>query len=329
MLILIILTVAFLLASACFSGFENGMMSVRQARLDHAVATGSRSARVMQRFLQQPALMLGTILLGNNLANCFTAIFFDEIIGTYQNSMLLSVSCSGVLTVVVLVFGEVTPKVWFRQQPFARCQLLIYPIYIFHWIFFPFIKVLTFVTLAINRIVGREPDTAVDLNVVRDDFRLMLHESVEAELIDTEAKRLMENALGFHKKKVRDLMTPVEKVISLPGSWTLAEAVEKAKACRLSRFPVYRHDDASDWMGVFTIYDVLFKVLPDDWHRNTVIDYVRPLPNISEDAPIHQILLRSRILKSPMLTAEDANGRPAGVITVTDVVQPLFGDLQG
>jgi putative hemolysin len=326
--ILIILTFLLILASACFSGFENGIIAVRRARLEHAVLQNSTAAGLMQKFLDRPAIMLATILLGNNLCNCFSAILFDEIVAGPEAAMWVSTAGSAILTVLVLVFGEVTPKLWFRQRPYFRCRLLIYPMYLFHLVMYPFIWALAGVTRIVNHLFGDHGSgDGKRIKFSREEFRILLSESESAELLDPEARQLLHNALEFHDRVVRDVMAPRDQVQCVAADATLAEAVALSRRCNLSRLPVTRQG-SDTWIGIFNVYDAIFSTDRVHWDDESVIDFVRPLVNISEHASVNQVLAQSRSTRSPILVVTDDDNNQRGIVTPMDVTYPLVGKLK-
>ncbi|MDP7397553.1 MAG: CNNM domain-containing protein, partial [Lentisphaeria bacterium] len=254
---------------------------------------------------------------------------FDEIVAGREVDMLwASAAGSAVLTVLVLVFGEVTPKLWFRQRPYFRCRLLIYPMYIFHLVMYPFIWTLAGVTHMVNHLFGDHGGgVAARINISREEFRILLSESESAELLDPEARQLLHNALEFHDHVVRDVMAPRDQVQCVAADATLAEAVALSRRCNLSRLPVTR-EGSDTWIGIFNVYDAIFRADRDHWDEESVIDFVRPLVNISEHASVNLALTQSRSTRSPILVVTDNDNRQRGIVTPMDVTYPLVGKLK-
>lgn len=331
MLTLIIMGV-FLLASAAFSGFENGMIGIRRARLDHAVAQGSGAALLIRRFLDKPGAMLGTVLLGTNLANSLWATYGDELSKQFPAGVpgwVISVVWPAWLALLVLVFGEILPKAWFRQRPYARCSMLIYPMVAMQWVCYPAVRAIETVSLWISGLVVRtEPGGEATGARLREDFRIMLLESQEAGLIDAEAGMLLDRALEFRHKRVGDLMTPLEAVETVSTTMTVAEAMAVADDTELSRFPVTRARETRRWVGMFSVYDVLFNLPRDRWGVEMVVDHMRPVASIGDGAAIPAVLAKVRATRRPLLAVMNAERQPCGVVSVSDVVAPLFGDVQ-
>ncbi len=321
------LIIVFLIFSACFSGFESGIISVRNARLNHAIEQGSKRAEIMKRYLDRPETMLSAILLGNNISNCFLAVFFDELVRIYYDSFVISALSSVVLTLIVLVFGEISPKVWFRQRPFYRCQLFIYPFYFFHRMFSPVITILTKIVKLLNRyLIHSDKNIPAEASLMREDFRTMIMESHEDHLIDNEAYLLLENALEFHHTKVKDLSVKFQDVKAIPSNATLKKALHFAQKHQVSRLPVFI-ENGKKWVGVFSIYDAFFLVDKTLWGKKYVLEYIRPIVTISDQLLIQNVIPRSRINKSPFLVVLDDKNMHSGIITISDVMRPFTGKI--
>jgi CBS domain containing-hemolysin-like protein len=325
----IIVTAACLLASACFSGFENGMLALRRARLDHAAGEGKATAVLMRRFLDNPGLMLGTILLGNNLANVFAAIYFDEIVQrVFGTSAVYTSIASLMLTFFVLVFGEISPKVWFRQAPMQRCGLLVFPMYALYVVMMPAVKVLNGVAQLVSRLVGGGP-AGQDRALIRDEFRTFVLEGSREGVLDAEAARILDSALGYTGETAGSLMTPIDKARTMPATLTLREAVNLAEDLRTSRFPIVSPEDAENaWVGLFSAYDAIFTVPPERWDDETVTDHFRPLVTVPAGAGIDRVLRIAHATRTPLLAVLDDGGKTVGVVSVRDVLRPLFGELE-
>ena len=316
-----------LFGSACFSGFENGIISIRKARLQHAVQQGSRRAQRIQFFLDRPSMMFGTILLGNNLCNCLTAIYFDTLISThFGSSVWLAFLISIFLTIIIFIWGEMLPKIWFRQQPFFRCQYLISPMYAFYVVTLPFVKTLSGITYLLTGFFTSSKGKERTPKVEREQFRLLLQESEAAYLIDREARQLLERALDFHRKRVSDIMITKDKVLSIDEGMTVAEALHYAKKCYKSRFPVCS-PHSKEWVGIFSVYDALFTIDKSCWNKVLVKDYLRQLTTIGDQFGINVVLARSRLSKSPLIAVIDDAKNQVGIVSIHDVIPLLFGNL--
>lgn len=322
------ITVIGIVLSAITAGFENGIVSIRSARLDHAVEQGSLTAKLIRKLLDNPSSMLAAVLLGTNLCYSITAVSFGkatEGLGRGPSDLVVKVGATAVLTILMLIFAEITPKVWFRQRPFRRCQYFVIPIYIFYRVTTPFVWVITFFVTMLNRLLGGERRN--DVVLMREDFREMLRESEEEGLLTSEGRSLLENSLGYEQRLIKQLMVPRNDVIAMPTDTTLAEAVKFSKEKNVSRFPVCEPGKADQWIGVFSIYDAIFACDKALWNEELVLPHIRPITTVDANANMDAALRNSRHTRSPLLVVVDSDGKQIGILTIGDVVRPLFGQL--
>lgn len=318
-----------LLGGAVFAGFETGMISIRRARLDHAVKNGSRTAAEIAALLQKPAIMLGTVLLGTNLCYSFAAVYFDELIQLLGVSEPVTLAAPPVLAVFILVFGEILPKGWFRQHPLRRCAIFVYPIWLFQRLFFPFVMGIGWISHAFSRLLSSDVSSSAhgQTAVMREEFRLLLLESEETGRIDSEARLLLDNALDFHDIRIGDIMTPGEQVQTIEINMTLADAVQLAEKTGFYRFPVADPAQNGRWIGILSTYDAIFRVDPEKWAETPVFQYLRPAISLSAADRIDLVLPRLRAARAQIAFVTDQQDNQSGVVSARDVITPLFGQL--
>jgi len=161
---------------------------------------------------------------------------------------------------------------------------------------------------------------------MREEFRAMLIESKEDNLIDDEAHHLLENALDYHHTRVKDLVVTHSKTKAIAASLTVQEALDFAQVCQFNRLPVYK-DNNKKWIGIFSIYDAIFMIPKEKWNEEKVLKHIRPIIPVFEESMSHQVIPRSRNTRSPMLVVFDKAHQQTGIITIGDVLNPLLGGL--
>jgi putative hemolysin len=328
-----------LIGSALFAGFENGMISIRKARLDHAVEEGSFPAKLIRFLLDRPALMLAAVLLGTNLSHSLTSgasgRIAESIMGTHGTgaevnrlafSAILSAFASAIPpTIVILIFCEIVPKVWYRQRPFQRCRATVLPVFLFFVISFPFVWAMTAVVHLLHKLFPRGRGS--DILLLRQDFRQMLRESESDGKITPETRLLLENSLEFDQQSVRGMMIPRSVVHALPADTPLEKVVELGRDTDVSRYPVYAENAPSQWTGIFSVYDAIFRIPREKWATETIGQHIRPLVTVDEKDDASQVVRVSNSSRSPLLVVLDDDKKQVGIITPTDIVRPLFGNL--
>lgn len=324
--IICIILILFLFLSACFSGFESGIISIRKPRLDHAVEQKNKKATILDNFLKKPDEMLGVILLGNNICVVSATFFASELARRlgYAGS-LQSVITAILVTIAILILAEILPKLWFRQSPFDRTIMLALPMYYFYLMTLPIVKVLTWFMKFIEKFFGKDEQKSAAR--VREDFLIMLHESESQGMISEISADLVEQSLKFHNLTVNDLMMKKEDVKTVHSSWTLKKAMKFSEASTTSRFPVI--DDSAenainDWLGIFSVYEAIYRYNQEDWPVIRVGDVCKDIKTISPEVNADEVLSHIQEARQPLLVVVNQDNNQIGIITSTDIVEPLF-----
>jgi CBS domain containing-hemolysin-like protein len=163
---------------------------------------------------------------------------------------------------------------------------------------------------------------------VRENFRIMLRESLQTGLIDAEAHGLLERAVDYSKMHVTDVMTDKADTRCVASSLTLQDAVEVSQRYGRARLPVFDESDPDRWIGMFSAYDAMFQLHPEEWADHQVVEYVRPATTIREGARLQDVLNLSQLTSSPLLVVVGRDGCQSGIVSANDVIPPLFGDLR-
>lgn len=330
-MIYILITLLILCTMAFFSGIEVGLVSLRKSRVKHGVKQNIRRAAILDFFIRHPGYMLATTLVGTNICvvcSSNTANLAAKEFG-YQGSGAMIV-VTAIMT-LMLLFVEIIPKDWFRQQPYQRCLFFAYILYTTYIVLFIPVKVMSFFTAFVSRLVGKERKTA-DGNraLMREDFRILLRESESAHTIDGEATDILDRSLDFHDLTAKDILCPIGSVIEIPADMPIDKAVAFCREHGKSRVPVTMDtsvDEVNNWKGIFTVYDALFDIPEAEWHNSKVRDCLRPAGMITVDAGMEEILKIAKASGTRILIVheDDETKTQKGIVTPTDVIKVLFG----
>lgn len=324
-MVAIFMSVGGIVCSAIFSGFENGVVSIRQPRLHYYIDHGNSGAKYIQYFLKRPTTMLATILLGNNIANILLAVYVEKMSQQITQNTLGLTLISFCLTIVLLIAGEITPKVWFRQHPIQRCSKAAIPIYAFYWLAYLPILMLTYFVNGLNKLLaGKASSEKLHRN---EEFRMMFKESLDDGELTQSTTLMMQHLLDYNSLTVRDLMVDKAYTVVLEGNLSLDEAVKIAKEKQMKRFPVVLKSDPNNWIGIFSVYDVIFKIPEDQWKDKNVLMLTRDLVTLGADENISEVLSQTARSKLRLMVVLDSDGKGVGVISPSDVMKPMFGQL--
>ena len=234
---LFIILVVLIILSACFSGSETAMMSINRYRLRHLKNAGSNSAKLTAKLLDHPDRLIGFILLGNNLVN-FTAASIATVIVVRLYGEGSVVLASIVLTIVVLIFAELTPKTLAILHP----ERIAFPA---SWVITPLLKVsypIVWVTNVVANgllsVFGVSAKTKQGENLDSDELRTVVNEA--AAMIPRRHKKMLVNILDLEKVTVNDIMVPRNEIVGINLNEDWKEIVEDLKHSEHTRLPVYR-----------------------------------------------------------------------------------------
>lgn len=313
----IVVLIAF---SAFFSGSEIAFASVNTLRLQSKAEKGSKPAQVAHYICQQYGKALCTILIGNNLVNIASSslatVIALQLVGDSG-----AIYATGVMTVLILTFGEIMPKIVAKDQSDGFVLLAAYPLRLLMLVTKPLVIAITWILDRIAKLWGGTPEPDP---MTADELMTMI-ETVEDEgVIDEDRSDLLQSAVSFGETTVEQVLTPrVDLVaIDLQDSWE--DILHTMETSRFSRIPVYE-EDIDSIQGILYLnhaYRVLADA-PDTPIRDLLLPAV--FLHRSTRLPIAMRELRSRRLQ--MAVVLDDFGGTCGVVTLEDILEEIVGDI--
>ncbi len=322
---LFILLVVLILLSGFFSGSETGLLSLNRYRLKHMVKKGtSKGAIRASNLLKRPDRLIGIILLGNNFVNIFASA-----IATIIAIRLLGESgvmvATLLLTVVVLIFAEITPKTLAAIAPekFAfPATLFLAPLL---KVFYPLVWIINTIPNAIIRIFGFSAEQQASHSLSRDELRTVVYESKQQ--IPKKHHEMLLGVFDLEKVTVDDIMVPRNEIsgIDLNDDWdTIEKSIINSQHTRL---PVYE-EDIDNMRGILHIRKYLShyfnhqkKFTRDDLKQILVPPYFIP-----EGTPLNTQLLHFQHQKQRMGMVVDEYGDVQGLATIDDILEEIVGE---
>ncbi len=319
---LIILIICFLM-SGFFSGAETALLSVNKIRMRTLAEDGNGKARMVCRLVEDTDSLLSTILIGNNLVN----------IGASSLSTVIAIGIFGdagagiataLVTIIILIFGEITPKSLAAHHADAISMLIAHPVHFLVVILKPLVIVLNVITKTLVKMLGgKEVATPT---VTEEELKTYVTVSQEEGVIEEEEKEMIHNVFEFGDTEIREIMTPRVHVVSIPDDITYDELMTLFKEQRFSRIPVYSAEDNDDIVGVLNIKDLLLADV-DKAHFN-VRDYCREPFVVYEFNHIADVFERIRSTqKSSLAIVLDEYGIMSGIVTIEDIIEEIVGDI--
>lgn len=317
-----------LLASAFFSGMEIAFLSSDKLRLELDRSRGGMTARILGVFYARPDRFITTMLLGNNVAlviyGLLTASLMEptlrQLLG--DNDTLILLAQSILSTLLILFVGEFIPKVTFRANPNRTMLFFALPLILVYTVLYPFVWIIGLITRAVLFIAGqRDQQVAIRPALSSLDLEYYLTHSSDdgqASGIETEVK-IIQNAISFSDLQVRDCMLPRNEIVgtSLDSSLEYLEGLFVRSG--LSKLIVYR-ENIDEVIGYIHSSE-MFR--GEQWQERIV-----PGLFVPESMPARTLMTLLMQRKKSMAIVIDELGGTAGMVTLEDVVEELFGDIQ-
>ena len=305
--------------SAFFSASETAFSSLNQIRLKSRAEDGDASAARVLAMAEKYDKLLSTILIGNNIVNIAAAsigtIIFTKMLGAERGATVSTM----VLTVVVLIFGEVTPKSLAKEMPETVATAVAPALSLLMLVFTP----LTWLFSQWKRFLGHFVHSTEEDTITEGELMTMVSEAEnDGELTDRESE-LIRSAIEFDDVEVEEILTPRVDVVAVEDDISLEELAQTFAESGYSRLPVY-HDTVDNIIGVVHEKDFYIARLKK---TVTMEDLIAPTLYTTGSTQISQLLRTLREQHHHMAVVVDEYGGTEGIITLEDILEELVGEI--
>lgn len=315
--------VILMMVSAFFSASETALLSVNKMKIRHLKEEGVRGANTAEKIIDQPKKMLSTILVGNNVVNiAATSISTSLLLNIFgQQGVAMA---TAIMTVMILVFGEVTPKT-FGANNKERVALGVSKILsVLITVLSPIVFVMNLITTIILKILRIEDDDPKSL-ITEEDLKIMVNVSHEEGVLEYEERQIINNVFEFGDMKAEDAMVQRKDMVTLNTEATYEDSINIFRDEKLSRIPIYE-ESVDDIVGILNLKDMVF--LSDEEEENfDVRKYMRDPFFTYEFKKISQLLEEMKLAKTQIAIVLDEYGGTSGLLTVEDLIEVLVGDI--
>ena len=316
---------AMLILSAFFAGSETSLMSLNRYRLRHLVKLKHTSAIKTHKLLQRPDRLLGLILLCNNFVNNFAASIATVIaIKLYADEESSIAIATGILTIVMLICSDVTPKTLAAIRP----ELLAFPA---AWIYTPLLKifypVVWFINLFVNlllRIFGVDVKQNIHDKLNKDELKSIISDAES--LMPTRYQKMLMGILDLESATVEDIMTPRNEIVGIDLELPIEEIITRIKTSPHTRLAVYK-TSIDRIIGFLHLRKVLALINQEGFDKQTIIDCLDKPSFIPESTPVHNQMHRFKNEKIRIGLVVDEYGDVQGLVTLDDLLQEIVGEL--
>lgn len=314
----IVIIIVLIILSAYFSATETAFTSINKIRLKNMAGDGDKKADRVLKLSEKYDKLLTTILIGNNIVNIsmtsIATVLFVELLGSYG-----ATAATVVITVVVLIFGEITPKNIAKEMPesFAMASA-------------PVLKKLMTLLTPVNfvftkwkQLIAKIFKLDTDDAITEDEILTMVEEAESSGGIEERHSELIQNAIEFYELKAEDVMTPRPEMKAIDVECPKEELAEMFKDTGYSRMPVYE-EDIDKIVGVINQKD--FHNYISGTSKN-IADYIMPVVFVSTAMKISDLLKKMQQLKTHMAIVIDEYGGTEGLVTMEDIIEELVGEI--
>jgi len=331
--------------SAFFSGMEIAFISSNRLRAEIDREKNGPAQRAIALFYRHPNNFVSTMLVGNNIALVIYGILFAQVFDATLFSALpdsARVTCDTLLsTLVVLFTGEFLPKTIFKSNPNGLLTFFAVPAYICYILLYPVSRLATLLSKGLLRLIGVKMKKAPDSNeFTKVDLDYLVQTSIDNAASDDDIEeevKIFQNALDFSETRVRDCMIPRTEIDAVEDTATIEELKQTFVESGHSKVVVY-HEDIDHITGYIHSSD-LFKLgqttiqTPDatktaDGKGGWLGKMLREMPFVPETMPASKLMKTFMQQKKSMAIVVDEFGGTSGLITLEDIVEEIFGDIE-
>ena len=325
----IVVTLIALFLSALFSGSEIAFVQSSKVRMEIDAARGGIVDRIIHGFSRHEDMFISTLLVGNNIVLVIYGITFSMIINPILESWLdneaFVLVCNTVLsTGVVLFAGEFMPKTAFRINPNFMIRLVALPLYLIYWLLYPVSLLVSGISKGLMKLFGvkieEESSDRLTIDELDDFLQKQIADTSDQQEVENEVK-IFRNAIDFKDTQIGECMIPRNEIVAVEfGSVSREELVRKFIATGLSKIVVYR-EDIDDVMGYIHISELLN--VDEDWKK-----HLKPVIFTPETMLANKMMRRMLSEKKSMAIVVDEFGGTAGLATLEDLVEEIFGEIE-
>jgi CBS domain containing-hemolysin-like protein len=312
--------IACVLLSAFFSSSEVALISITRAKVRTLVNEKRTGAEALARLKESPNHLLTTILIGNTIASIAAAAIATAIAITAFGSLGVGIA-TGAVVIILLIFGEIGPKVYAARASEDFALAVARPILFLSHIFTPFIWLVDRVSHSLP-MYRDQPD----LSVTEEEIKEWIDVGKEEGTIEKEEQEMLYSVLEFGDTTTREIMTPRVDVVLMEDTATFEEAIRIFNETGFSRIPVF-HDRIDNITGVLNVKDVFSAMVTR--RKDTTIKEIMYDPTfVPETKKIDDLLKELQLRRVQIAAVIDEYSSFVGIVTVEDILEEIVGDIQ-
>ena len=298
------------------------MMAVNKIRVRNLADAGLSSAQTLMKVLDNQPKMLSAILIGNNIVNISASSLATILVTRAFGDMYVGVG-TGILTLLVLIFGEITPKTSATLYSETMALRFAKPIYMIMQVLTPVIFIVDKLSQGVLRLLHVDPNKKQDA-ITEDELRTIVEVSHEEGVIESDEKKMIYNVFDFGDSVAKDIMVPRIDMTFIDVNATFSEVIEVFREVKYTRYPVYE-ETTDNVIGIINIKDLL---LTENQKKFCIRDYLREPLYTYEFKKTAELMVELRKTQNNIAIVLDEYGATAGLITLEDMLEEIVGEIR-
>jgi Mg2+/Co2+ transporter CorB len=319
---LLLALVGLIFASAFFSGSETGMMALNRYRLRHMAASGHRGAGRVRDLLERPDRLIGIILLGNNFVNILASSLATLLALRLMGEAGIAVA-SLLLTIVILVFAEVTPQTLAALHPERIAYPASFVLKPLLRLLHPIVWVINLVSNGLLRLLGVAPESIDSQTLTQEELRTVVKEA--GAMIPKRHKRMLVSILDLEKVTVDDIMVPRNEIVGIDLEDPDNVVRDLITGSQHTRLPVYR-GDINEVLGVIHLRRTLRLLKSDSFSKEDLLVLAQEPYFVPSGTPLHTQLINFQRRRRRIGLVVDEYGDIEGLVTLEDILEEIVGE---
>lgn len=312
-----------LIFSGIFSASETALTTLSKIRVKQMVEEKVKRADLVSRMVENPGKLLSAILIGNNIVNIGASALATSLAIDLFGSKGVGIA-TGVMTLLVLVFGEITPKSLAAQNSEKVSLKISRFIYLVTVVLNPLVILFTYITNFLIKLFGGKVDRRQPF-ITEEELKTIVSVSHEEGVLEGEEKQMIYNVFEFGDSQARDVMTTRTDMVAVEASSSYWDVLNIFKQEQFSRIPVYENT-TDNIIGILYVKDLLF--LEDNKDEFDLRKYMREPYFTYEFKPTTELFDEMRTNRVHMAIVLDEYGGTEGIVTIEDLIEEIVGDIE-
>jgi len=308
--------------SGFFSGLEVALVGVRKSKVVQLFNEGKKGAKALHKLKMNPSWMMSSVNLGNNLVNVGASALATSVAIRLFGNDGLGIAV-GVMTFLILVFGEITPKTYCNANS-TKIALRYAPVLLaFSYAFYPVVKFFEIITRGVVKITG---SSYTPPPITEEEIKGVIDQGLAEKALEKEEMELVHGALNFDDTVIRSVMTPRTKMFTLNAKMLLFEALPQINKSGHSRIPIFG-ETRDDIVGFIHARDVLKELEKDN--KVVILEQIARKPVFaSQEKMVSSLLKEMKGRKTHMAIVVDEHGGVEGLVTLEDLLEEIVGEIE-